>query len=134
MLSTFPHLLSYSSFAPLLLRMAVGIYMLIFAYENLEDKWGERYNLFKVASLKPEWFFVLLVSAIELAGGTLLISGAVTQIASISLAVLMLMTIFIKLREPKLLCRNINTYILIFIILISLIFSGAGNAAADLPF
>ncbi|MEI8338038.1 MAG: DoxX family protein [bacterium] len=134
MLNAFPYLLSYSSFAPLLLRIAVGTYILIFAYENLEDKWGERYNLFKKVSLKPEWFFVLLISGIELTGGTLLIAGAVTQIASISLAVLMLVTIFIKIKEPELLSRSINTYILIFIILVSLIFSGAGNIAGDFPF
>ena len=134
MLNTFPYLLSYSSFAPFLLRLTVGIYMLIFAYENLEDKWVERFGLFKVASLKPEWFFILLVATIELTGGTLLVAGALCQITSISLAVLMLMTIFIKYKKPELLSRNINTYILIFIILISLIFTGAGNVAGDYPF
>ncbi len=134
MLNTFPYLLSYSSFAPFLLRLTVGIYMLIFAYENLEDKWVERFQLFKVASLKPEWFFILLVATIELTGGVLLVAGAICQITSISLAVLMLVTIFIKYKKPELLSRNINTYILIFIILISLIFTGAGNVAGDYPF
>ena len=134
MLNAFPYLLSYSSFATLFLRVVVGIYMLIFAYENLEDKWGERYHLFKIASLKPEWFFVLLVAAIELAGGTLLIAGAVSQITAISLSVLMSVTIFIKLKRPHLISRNKNTYIFLLIILISLIFTGAGNIAADYPF
>ncbi|MFA6464085.1 MAG: DoxX family protein [Candidatus Paceibacterota bacterium] len=134
MLNTFPYLLSYSSFAPLILRVFAGIYMLIFAYENLEDKWPEKYRLFTTASLKPEWFFILAVSAIELAGGVLLISGAVTQITSISLAVLMLVTIFIKIKKPELISENINTYILLLIILFSLIFTGAGNIASDLPF
>ncbi len=134
MLNTFPYLLSFSSFAPLLLRVVVGTYILILAYENLENKWGERLHLFNTAGLKPAWFFALLIASIKLAGGVLLIAGAVTQITSISLAVLMLMTIFIKRKKPELISRDLNIYILLFIILISLIFTGAGNIAADYPF
>ena len=134
MLNAFPYLLSYSSYAPLLLRVVAGIYILILAYENLENKWEERLHLFKVASLKPEWFFSLLIASIKLAGGVLLLSGAMTQITSISLAILMLVTIFIKIKKPELISRNLNIYILLLFILISLIFTGAGNVGADYPF
>lgn len=134
MLNTFPYLLSYSSFAPLLLRLAAGTYILILAYENLENKWPERLRLFKVAGLKPAWFFALLIASIKLAGGVLLIAGAVTQVTSISLAVLMLMTIFVKIKNPELISRDLHMYILLLVILISLIFTGAGNIAADYPF
>ncbi len=134
MLNAFPYLLSYSSYAPSLLRIVAGIYILILAYENLENKWEERLRLFKVASLRPEWFFALLIASIKLIGGILLLSGALTQITSISLAILMLVTIIIKIKKPELISRDLNTYILLLFILISLIFTGAGNIAADYPF
>lgn len=134
MLNAFPYLLSYSSYAPLLLRLVVATYILILAYENLENKWEERLILFKTASLKPEWFFALLIASIKLTGGILLLSGAMTQVTSISLAILMLVTIFIKIKKPELISRDINTYILILVILISLIFTGPGYMAADFNF
>ncbi|MEI6479167.1 MAG: DoxX family protein [bacterium] len=134
MLPVFPHLLSLSSFAPFLLRIAAGSYILILAHENLENKWSERIRLFKVASLKPEWFFALLIASIKLTGGILLLAGASIQITSISLAILMLVTIFIKFKRPELISRDINIYILLFVILISLFFTGAGILAADHTF
>lgn len=133
MISAFPYLLSFATISPLILRVAAGIYMLIFAHENLENKREERLHLFNEARLRPAKWFLYFMSAIEIAGGVLLVAGAWTQIAALSLAVLMLMAIIIKIFRPDLISRSVNTYILLFVILISLIFTGAGFAGADLP-
>ncbi len=133
MLSAFPYLLSFQTVSPAILRVVAGIYTLIFAYENLEDKREERIRLFTEARLRPAKWFLYFMSAIELAAGVLLIAGAWTQIAALSLAVLMLVAIIIKIFRPDLISRNINTYVLLLVILISLIFTGPGFGGADLP-
>lgn len=134
MLNAFPYLLSFSSYSPLILRVVAGIYFLIFAYDNLEHKWPEKYNLFKEVSLRPEWLFAMILIAIELAGGILLISGACTQIVAMALAVLILVMTFIMISRPGMISRDLHFNILLLAILITLIFTGAGNLAADYPF
>jgi len=111
LLNTFPLLLSFGLIAPLLLRVTVGLFFLTFAFQK-----GASAVLVRNIA-----FFILSI---------LLILGAWTQVASIVSLVILAGAFF----SPTLRGRiNRGTLILLFVICLSLIVSGAGFYAVDLP-
>ena len=133
MLNSFPDLLVYSTLAPLFLRVVVGFLFLdlgILKFHKENAKW---LNSFKSLSIPKPEMTVKVVGGLEIIGGILLIGGLFTQIASLSLSVLSLIAVFIEYRDPPLLKRTLVFYILLFTITLSLLFSGAGKFAFDMP-
>lgn len=133
MLNPFPELLVYSLLAPFILRVVVGLVfidlgMLLFKGER--KRWITSISLFKIPY--PEKI-VKVLGLIQILGGLALIVGFYTQIAALVLSIITLKETIIEYREPEILKRNLVFYILIFSITLSLIFSGAGAFAIDLP-
>ena len=117
MLNIFPDLLSYGLLAPFLLRLVVGIF---FVRKGIDDAKKSRV-------VKEVWG--RLLSFLEVASGILLIVGAKTQIVSIITLFLSIYAIS-KLKERGV---EFYLYLLLATISISLLFSGAGFLAVDLP-
>ena len=117
MLNTFPTLLSLGLLAPFLLRLVVGIF---FVRKGIDDAKKSRV-------VKEVWG--RLLSFLEVASGILLIVGAKTQIVSIITLFLSIYAIS-KLKERGV---EFYLYLLLATISISLLFSGAGFLAVDLP-
>lgn len=114
MLSIFPSLLSFGLISPFLLRVAAGLFILVSA--KLRFK-----RAYKWASL------------VHAATGILLVIGMYTQVAAL---VGLLVVAFEwkvcsdeKPLEPAAICFNV----LLMIALVSLLFTGAGFFAFDLP-
>ena len=63
----------------------------------------------------------------------MLIAGLYTQIAAIALSLLLLAAVFIKWRKPELLKNDTEFYILLAAATATLIISGAGAIAFDIP-
>jgi len=113
MFSIFPPLLSYSGFAPFLLRLTLGAVLGVWAYKNFKtDK---------------------KLSILEGILGALLVLGLFTQLASLVTAILLGTRLFSKIRSKTFLTDGVNYYLILFIISICLIFTGAGYLAFDLP-
>ncbi len=108
MFNLFPDLLNYSFFAPLILRLGLGVLLIISGLKNYNglttDKLNQTLNL------------------ISLVAGFLIFLGAYTQITAI---VLVIATLFSK--------TSWQNKILITAIALSLILSGAGAFALDWP-
>jgi uncharacterized membrane protein YphA (DoxX/SURF4 family) len=74
-----------------------------------------------------------ILGAIEIVGGIMLILGLYTQIAALVLGLLTLAEAYTEYKDPLILKRNFVFYTMLFAILLSLLLSGAGAFAIDLP-
>lgn len=133
MLNPFPELLTYSLLAPFILRLVLGYLFINLGHLKLTSEKNRWTLSLETLKLKPAAFFVKLLALIEIVGGGMLILGLYTQIAALVLALITFGELYIEYKEESLLKRNLAFYLLIFAISISLLFSGAGFLAFDLP-
>ena len=133
MLNPFPDLLTFSLLAPFFLRVMLGIFYLRFGYLKLTKDKEAKIRFFEDIRLKPGIAFVWVFGLLEALGGILLIAGLFTQIVSLVLGMVMLGAIIVKLRNKDALPNDPEFYILLFVATCSLLFSGAGAFAFDLP-
>lgn len=143
MLNPFPDLLILGFFAPFLLRVAIGLFFVWMAYQHIFKKQSEICEALHtrpfiipalssvVRPLAP--YFVWIFSIGEAVIGVMFIVGFFTQIAALlSIIVLVKMIVFRKyLREIAF--YSPATYLVLIAISFSLLLSGAGALAFDLP-
>jgi uncharacterized membrane protein YphA (DoxX/SURF4 family) len=133
MLNPFPDLLTYSRLAPLILRAVVGLVFIdlgILVFKNEKDRWLASLSTLRIP--KPELTLKIL-GCLEIMAGAMLIAGFYTQISALVLALFVFAETYIEYKMPIVLKRNFVFYLLLLTILISLLFSGAGAFAFDLP-
>jgi putative oxidoreductase len=121
MLNTFPTLLTFSLLAPFLIRASLGIIFIILGYTEFKK---DKYNVPKLS---------YTISILEIIGGLVLLVGFLTQIVSIVLSIIIFSIIVIKFRNKSYNSNEVTLYVFMFISLISLLLSGAGAFAIDLP-
>ncbi|MFZ3020463.1 MAG: DoxX family protein [Minisyncoccia bacterium] len=133
MLNPFPELLSLGLVAPFILRIVIGLVFINTGYLKL-TKEKQRWLIFMNAiRLKPAKQFVLALGLIEMVSGALLIIGLGTQYVCLVLLVLTAKEWFVEYKEDVLVARDIVFYSLVGAILLSLLLTGAGFLAFDLP-
>ena len=132
-LNTFPTLLTFSMFSPLILRVVLCFIVINHGYLKLTSEKIAWQELFETINIHPSRIFVKVLAFIEIIGGLMLIAGAYTQLTAMVFAVLFFCEAVLEYRDPVLEKRNLTFYILIFGIALSLIFLGAGALAIDLP-
>ena len=113
-LTTFPALLSWGLIAPLLLRFSVGVLRLLAS--------GERY--------KKEYSWLSIFYVVS---SILLIIGLYTQIASLVAIALIKFDFYTEKKAGTLSREKGALAVLMIVILISLLFTGPGFLAFDLP-
>ncbi|HEC32886.1 MAG TPA: DoxX family protein, partial [Candidatus Kaiserbacteria bacterium] len=126
MLSVFPSLLILGIFAPFILRLSVGVYFFYTGYRHIKEEREilvkEFANKFKTIA-KP---LVVIVAIIEMILGLSLVAGFLTQIAAILGMIFALKLLWFKNKYPHFAKNDRTLYIIIFVILLSLLFTGAG--------
>lgn len=132
MLNPFPELLSYSLIAPLILRLTLSLIFINLGYMKLTSEKTSWVGFFKTTSL-PADISVKILALIQIVGGLLLIVGLYTQIAALVFVVITSIELWIEKRDPILLRRGFVFYLLLFSISLSLLLTGAGFLAIDLP-
>jgi uncharacterized membrane protein YphA (DoxX/SURF4 family) len=133
MLSVFPDLLSYDLLAPFILRVIAGLIFLELGYLKLGNEKGVWKMFFETIHFKPAQLFVTLLAVIEIISGAFLITGYLTQLAALVMAVILFGEAYVEMRDGALLKRDVVFYILLLAICVSLVLSGAGAFAFDLP-
>lgn len=133
MLNPFPHLLTYMLVAPFILRLVLGYAFLLFGYNKLTRNRREKTTFFEKLGLRPGKIYVLVFGVIECIAGLLLVAGFYTQIAALVSGLILLGTILIKWKKPTLLSGETILFVTLFAIALSLLFSGAGFWAFDVP-
>ncbi len=117
MLSIFPTLLAFEGFAPVLLRLTLGAVFIVWAQQKRKS--GNARNK--------------QVAAIDLVVGVLLIVGYLTQVAALAAMIMLGIGIFPKIQKKAFLTDGVNYYLILFIIALTLLLTGPGFLAFDLP-
>lgn len=133
MLNPFPELLAFSLLAPATLRLVLGLIFIdlgVLKLRGEKERWIETFDTFY---LRPADFFVVLYAAIQVIGGALLIVGLWTQVAALAFVILTGIELGIEWRAKEILKRDLVFYLLLFVISLSLLLTGAGAFAFDIP-
>lgn len=131
MLSLFPQILFLSPLAPALLRLSAGAVFLLAAwthYDRREDLGKEKFIVIGRGMWIP-----IVAACIELVTGGGLILGAYTQVFAIIGTLLALKYFVWKRRYPHFFPLSRSASALLFVICLSLLVTGPGAFALDLP-
>lgn len=133
MLNPFPEFLNYSTIAPLLLRLVVGFIFIDLGLLKFKEEKKNWINSFETLRINPADLFVPVYGLLQIIGGIFLITGFFTQIASLFFIFSTGSELYIEWKFKEILKRDMVFYLLIFVISISLLLTGAGSFAFDLP-
>lgn len=133
MLNPFPEVLSYGLIAPVLLRLCAGLFFIIFGIQKLRGGKEGSILFFEALGLRPAKIYTLVLGGVQIITGALLVLGLATQVAGIITAIIALVSYIVKMCRPEMGLRPANIYLLLFVICASLVLSGAGFLAFDLP-
>ncbi len=133
MLTVFPQLLNYHLVAPFILRVVLGFILVNLGYQKFKSERARWEKTFETLRLKPKEGFVTGFALIEILGGVALIIGFYTQIAALVFVVITFIELYIEQKEEALIKRDAVFYLLLLAIALSLLFTGAGFFAFDLP-
>ncbi|MBI2004637.1 hypothetical protein HYS79_00565 [Patescibacteria group bacterium] len=131
MLSDFPQLLAYGFFAPTLLRAAAAFVFFYLAYYHFKHKEQIAHTRFPVVGegVWIAWFAV----AVEFSLAAALLLGWHTQVASAFGVVVAFKQLFWHGKYPGFFVFSRSTSFLLLAVCASLLVSGAGALAQDLP-
>ena len=129
----FPDLFSYSLIAPFILRVVVGFIFLNLGYLKFSKEKKGWINSLHILGVRPAEFFTILLGLIEVIGGLLLLAGAYTQLSALVLGVICISELLVEYKEESILKRDFVFYLLLTAICASLILTGAGLFAIDIP-
>ncbi len=133
MLNPFPELLNYALLAPFFLRVVLGLIFVdlgLLKFRAEKERWLATFN---TLNLHPADFLLPLYAGLQIAGGLLLIMGLWTQIAALAFVIFTGIELYTEWSAKEILKRDIVFYLLLFIISVSLLITGAGAYAIDLP-
>jgi uncharacterized membrane protein YphA (DoxX/SURF4 family) len=133
MLNPFPELLNYALLAPLLLRVVVGLIFLDLGFLKFRSEKERWMASFETLGLKPTDLFVSLYGALQIIGGLMFIFGFYTQIAALFFVLATGTELYVEWKAREILKRDMVFYLLVFVISLSLLLTGAGAFAIDLP-
>ena len=132
MLSQFPDLLWLSLYTPFILRMALGLILFVTSFHQLVDRRHNSEKRFLEHWPKHGYALLWTVSVIEIILGLSLVAGMYTQVTAL-LATLLSALALLSRKYRLATLRDALFYILMFAISLSLVISGAGIFAYDLP-
>ncbi len=139
MLNPFPTLLNFSFFAPTILRVFIGVYFIHLGYikytkkEPTRDHTIDLLYFFNSLSIGPSVYYVKTLAIIEMLVGVFLCAGFFVQISAIITTIISFVFLIISIKQKDLRILKPAEYALLFAISLSLIFTGAGLFAIDLP-
>jgi uncharacterized membrane protein YphA (DoxX/SURF4 family) len=125
MLNTFPDLLTYGFFAPTILRLTVAIVLFYLAYHQ----WRTRVEIAKVRS----FMFPTLSIIFNVIVGIALFVGGYTQIAALLAIIGFCIGLWLNRRHPHIVILSNTTVIVLIVVCVSLLLTGAGALAMDIP-
>jgi len=123
----------YSFLAPFILRVVVGLIFLNLGYLKFRGERERWLVSFQTLGLYPADLFLSLYALLQIIGGLLLLAGLWTQIAALAFIIFTGIELYIEWQAREILKRDIVFYLLIFTISFSLLLTGAGAFAIDIP-
>ncbi len=133
MLNPFPDLLYLGFFAPFLLRLALGVVFLDFGRHTLGKGKAQHGALFEALGLKQGAHYATTLGTVEIIIAIMFLFGLYVQIAALVALVLSLAAYYLKGKHGAHIEHRRHLFFLTAVIAISLLLSGAGAIAFDLP-
>ncbi|HEY4503439.1 MAG TPA: DoxX family protein [Candidatus Paceibacterota bacterium] len=133
MLNPFPELLMYSFIAPFILRVVLGLIFIDLGILKLRGEKGNWLASFETLGLRPASLFVPLYALLQIVGGLFLLVGFWTQMATLAFVICTGIELYVEWQARDILKRDVVFYLLIFSISLSLLLTGAGAYAIDIP-
>ena len=133
MLNPFPDLLNLTLFGPMILRILLGLIFIdlgLLKFRGEKESWLAS---FEALGLRPASLFLPLYALLQIIGGLLLLAGLWTQIAALAFVIFTLIELYIEWQAREILRRDFVFYLLVFTISLSLLLTGAGAYAIDIP-
>jgi uncharacterized membrane protein YidH (DUF202 family) len=118
MLNIFPQLLDFGLVSPLLLRLALGLVM-FFEFNPFIKRNGNKIDNF--------------INSLGMITSLLLIAGMYTQIVATISSLIYLKSIMSQIKRKQITTSSGILSIVLFVVSVSLVFSGAGFYSIDLP-
>ncbi len=119
MLSLLPSLLSWNQLSPFLIRITLGAVLIFWSYRAFKDK--------GLSNSEKAFGYVEGIT------GILLIIGLWTQGAAIVACIKLIGCLIGKIRRKQFLTDGVNYYVILLVMAISLLLTGAGFFGFDLP-
>lgn len=132
MLNPFPGLLDFGILAPMLIRIAIGAALFYVAIHHYRSKQEIKIALSPLIG-KLSGSAAYIWAGAEILVGVLLIVGAWTQYAAIVASIMAIKSLMLRKQNTALLPLSHSTYLLLLVMSLSLLVSGAGGFAFDLP-
>ncbi|MEX2013558.1 MAG: DoxX family protein [Parcubacteria group bacterium] len=133
MLNLFPDLLMYSLAGPFVLRVLLGLIFIDLGFLKFRSEKNRWLTSFETLGLRPADLFLSLYALLQIIGGLLLLVGLWTQVAALAFAIFTGIELYIEWQAREILKRDMVFYLLIFVISLSLLLTGAGAYAIDIP-
>ena len=83
--------------------------------------------------IQPADLFLPIYALLQIIGGLLLLIGLWTQVAALTFAIFSGIELYIEWQAREILKRDMVFYLLVFVISLSLLLTGAGAYAIDIP-
>lgn len=133
MLNIFPDLLTYGLVSATLLRVIVGFVLIRFGFSTLLK--NKRLAMEKLVENKypSPGLMVWVLGILKIITGAFLIMGLLTQGAALVAAYIFVNLLIIDDTDDRIFGQTPLFYLVMIVISISLLFSGAGFFAIDLP-
>ncbi len=123
----------YSPVGPLILRVLLGLIFIDLGFLKFKSEKETWLASLETLGLRPADLFLPIYALLQIAGGVLLIIGLWTQVVALSFVIFSGIELYIEWRAREILKRDMVFYLLIFIISLSLLLTGAGAHAIDIP-
>lgn len=133
MLSVFPSLLNYSLLAPFILRIVLGLIFIDLGFLKFRGERERWVASFQSLNLHPSDLLVAIYGLAQTVFGALILIGLWTQVAALVFVITTFMELYIEWTAGEFLKRDMVFYVLIFAISVSLLITGPGAYAFDLP-
>ncbi|MFH1473254.1 MAG: DoxX family protein [bacterium] len=133
MLNPFPELLTFATMGPFMLRVVLGLIFLelgLLKFRGEKQRWIASFD---TLNLYPAELLVAFYALLQMVGGLMLVLGLYTQIAALLFVVFSGTELFVEYKAREILKRDLVFYLLLFTISLSLLLTGAGAFAFDIP-
>ncbi|MDO8569346.1 MAG: DoxX family protein [bacterium] len=133
MLNPFPELLMYSFVGPFILRVLLGLIFIDLGFLKFRGEKETWLASLETLGLRPADLFLPIYALLQIIGGLFLLVGLWTQVAALAFVIFTGIELYIEWRAREILKRDMVFYLLIFVISLSLLLTGAGAYAIDIP-
>lgn len=133
MLNTFPTLLAFGLFAPLFLRLALGLTFFFIGISSVTQRKESYIERFSRQNFPFPKACLWTLGIIEILVGIFITVGLYTQISALVALYFSFNLLILERGENKVLPHTSLLYVILAAISISLLFSGAGFLAFDFP-